>query len=425
MSALPLVPVRWRRPAFFVVSAACVLAVLATARDVLFPFVLAPMLAYLLTPLVAWVEARGLRRGAAILLVYFVLLGSIGLAVRLCAPRVATEIGHLRRELPHQMQVAKQRWVAGAQERLESSGALTSSAVESRPPDPAVVVKPEADGGYAVSIGSGFVIVARGQSGFEILPREPPAGKLDLSKMVDEAARKSADYLQTNAVELLKIGGNLVAATIRGVFIFGITLMLSAYIMLSRDKIVAYAASLLAPGSRAGFASLLARIDRGLSGVVRGQLMICLINGVLSAIGFALIGLKYWPVLALVAMVLSIIPIFGSIISSVPAVALGLTQSIGTALFVLVWIIAIHQLEANLLNPKIMGDAARIHPVLVVFSLIAGEHFFHAAGALLAVPCMSIVQSLFLHFEAVFSDDSPLPQEAPPPVSIAEGAPPG
>jgi predicted PurR-regulated permease PerM len=110
--------------------------------------------------------------------------------------------------------------------------------------------------------------------------------------------------------------------------------------------------------------------------------------------------LKYWPVLALIATILSLIPIFGSIISAIPAVALGLTQSIGTAAFVLVWIVGIHQLEANFLNPKIMGDAAKIHPVLVVFSLLVGEHFFHTMGALLAVPCMSIAQSVFTHIRA-------------------------
>ena len=162
-------------------------------------------------------------------------------------------------------------------------------------------------------------------------------------------------------------------------------------------------------------------MDRGLSGVVRGQLTISAINGVLSAIGFAFIGLKYWPVLALVAMVFSLIPIFGSIASAVPAVALGLTQSLGTAVFVLFWIVGIHQLEANFLNPKIMGDAAKIHPVLVIFSLLVGEHFFHIVGALLAVPCMSIAQSLFLHLRDVIERDDPdfagdpKPSSLPPP----------
>ncbi len=126
--------------------------------------------------------------------------------------------------------------------------------------------------------------------------------------------------------------------------------------------------------------ALLARIDEGLSGVVRGQLVICGINGLLSALGFAIVGLKYWPVMAIVAAIFSLVPIFGSIASAVPAVAIGLTQGLGMAAFVLAWIVGIHQLEANVLNPKIMGDAAKIHPVLVIFSLLVGEHFFHAVG---------------------------------------------
>jgi predicted PurR-regulated permease PerM len=142
------------------------------------------------------------------------------------------------------------------------------------------------------------------------------------------------------------------------------------------------------------------------------------VNGVLSGIGFYIAGLAYWPVLALIATVLSIIPIFGAFLSSVPAIAIGLQQGVGVAVFVLAWIVGIHQIEANLLNPKIMGDAARVHPVLVIFSLLAGEHAFGFTGALLAVPVLSIVQSLFLHFRAVaFGDAADAATTAP------EGAP--
>ncbi len=109
--------------------------------------------------------------------------------------------------------------------------------------------------------------------------------------------------------------------------------------------------------------------------------------------------------MALVAAVFSLMPIFGSIASAVPAVAIGLTQGLGTAAVVLVWIVGIHQLEANVLNPKIMGDAAKIHPVLVIFSLLVGEHFFHAIGALLAVPTMSLAQSVFLHLRQITERD--------------------
>ncbi|MGH7280513.1 MAG: AI-2E family transporter [Polyangiaceae bacterium] len=148
-------------------------------------------------------------------------------------------------------------------------------------------------------------------------------------------------------------------------------------------------------------------MDHGLSGVVRGQLVICLINGVLSAIGFAMFGVRYWPLLAIVATIFSLVPIFGALASAIPAVALGLTQGLSTAIFVLIWIVGIHQLEANFLNPKIMGDSAKIHPVLVIFSLLVGEHFFHIIGALLAVPCMSIAQSLFLQLREITERGDP------------------
>jgi len=168
--------------------------------------------------------------------------------------------------------------------------------------------------------------------------------------------------------------------------------------MLTHEKILGFFRELWSPASRDSFDRFLRRLDRGLSGVVRGQLLICLVNGVLSAIGFWLFNLKYWPIMAVLAGVMSLIPIFGSILSSIPAVAIGLTQGVGTAVGVLVWIVGIHQIEANFLNPKIIGDSAKIHPVLVVFSLLVGEHFFQLPGALFAVPCLSVAQTIFLHF---------------------------
>jgi predicted PurR-regulated permease PerM len=184
------------------------------------------------------------------------------------------------------------------------------------------------------------------------------------------------------------------------------TLMVAGYLMYTREDVIDFFRGLVPARSRLSFDHLLFRMERGLSGVVRGQLVICLVNGVLSAIGFWLFGLKYWPVLSLVAAVGSLIPIFGSILSTVPAVLIGLTQDIWTALWALLWVLGIHQLEANFLNPKIIGTAARIHPCIVVFVLIVGEHFFGLWGALLAVPTWSLVQSLFLHWRSLVVADA-------------------
>lgn len=387
-----------RHTKFLVVSALLAIVVLVAARAVLLPFILAAVIAYVLTPAVAWVEKRRVSRALAIVLVYLVVLGSLGLFVRFMAPRVAIELASLRRELPELSQTIRTKWVPQVQERLRAVG-LGGPAV---PPDgreepAAIVARPRDDGSFGIEVVGPIAIRPAKHGGYTVEQvRETPSEPFDLDKVVAEVASKSVAYAQQNAVEIVKIGRDIIAGVSRVIFIFGLTLMLAAYTMLTRERIGGFFASLLVPSARPHAQALLGRIDRGLAGVVRGQLVICLVNGVLSAIGFAIVGLKYWPVLALIATVLSLIPIFGSIISAIPAVALGLTQSFGTAVFVLLWIIGIHQLEANLLNPKILGDAAKIHPVLVIFSLLVGEHFFGVVGALLAVPMMSIVQSVFL-----------------------------
>jgi predicted PurR-regulated permease PerM len=106
--------------------------------------------------------------------------------------------------------------------------------------------------------------------------------------------------------------------------------------------------------------------------------------------------------LAGIASIMSLVPIFGSILSSVPIVAIALISSgsfdLKQGVFVLGWICGIHLLEANVLNPKIMGDAAKIHPILVVFALIAGEHGYGLVGALFAVPVASIIQTIFVYY---------------------------
>jgi hypothetical protein len=74
----------------------------------------------------------------------------------------------------------------------------------------------------------------------------------------------------------------------------------------------------------------------------------------------------------------------------------------------------IHQIEANFLNPKIMGEAARVHPVLVIFALLTGEHLAGIVGALLAVPMLSICQTLFLQLRERFLGVPRGPSSFPP-----------
>ena len=404
-----------RRSWFLIVVSIAMVGILVTAREVLLPFVMALVLAYVFTPSVLWLQRRGLPRWIAIVGIYVIALGSLYGFGRLAAPRIAAEGRALAKEVPKLVRTLQQDTLPAWERRLRalqgedpgapapaSSGgpAASSSAppatsahpLEEENPKPAVTITPNADGTIEVEIGSGFEIRPSEDGGYRI---EQP----ELKKK--KGLARAFQYVERNYMELVRGGFAVVSNVARGIFLFFMTLMLAAYMMLTYERIVDFFRGLVRPAARDDFDRLLDRLDKGLAGVVRGQLLICAVNGVLTAIGFAIIGVKYWPVLSLVAAVGSLIPIFGSILSSVPAVAIGLTQSVPTAFLVLGWIVLIHQIEANFLNPKIIGDSAHLHPVLVVFVLLAGEHFFHAAGALLAVPTLSIAQSLFLHFREV------------------------
>jgi predicted PurR-regulated permease PerM len=403
-------PPRWRRPLFLWISAFIVVAVMVSAREVMLPFVLAAVIAYVLTPLVAEFERRNVSRGLAVIAVYAIVLGSFGGFGWAIAPRIAFEFRNLRRELPSLADQARDRWVPAITDRMQAVGLAPAKPTEPEPaetvPTSAFVARRQADGSIAIDVGSGINVVAV-KTGWVLEPahskKEMP---FDPARIMADAVGRTFAYAQQNSLEVARAVRDLVAGVSRAIFIFFITLMLAAYLILTRERVRSFFRSLVRPSRRESFDALLQRIDGGLSGVVRGQLVICCINGVLSAVGFAVVGLKYWPVMAIVSALFSLVPIFGSIASAVPAIVVGLTQGIGTAAFVLAWIVGIHQLEANVLNPKIMGDAAKIHPVLVIFSLLAGEHFFHVAGALLAVPTMSIAQSLFLHLNQVTSQDT-------------------
>jgi predicted PurR-regulated permease PerM len=179
--------------------------------------------------------------------------------------------------------------------------------------------------------------------------------------------------------------------------------MVAAYLLVDIDRVMGFLRSLVPPQHRVTLDELLVEIDRGLSGVIRGQLVICAVNALLTTLGLLLFRVKYAVLLGMLAGVFSFIPVFGSILSSVPIVAVALTSgphgfALSTGLCVLGWIVGIHLLEANLFNPKIIGTAAKMHPVVVVFALMVGEESGGLIGALLAVPIASMVQSIVLFF---------------------------
>lgn len=380
------------------------------------PFGLAVLLAYVFAPVVERMQKirlgrRSMPRGLAVVIFYISLVATFVVAMIWAAPRLIGEVQKLMVEAPALAERARVEWLPQLQKHLEKtiSPYMAPSKQKKKAETPLAVpqgvitIKPAQDGSHSVILpAKGIVIRQEGEHAYRItVPHPVRTEDPSLSRFLARLLQYVTDNTEGYVVGGLRVAQRTLLGIVRVIFGLVITLMISAYLLLTKDSIFAFLRTLVRPEKQARFTALIRDLDAGLSGVVRGQLVICLVNGALSGIGFYLAGLDYWPILTVAATFLSIIPIFGAILSSVPAVSIALHHGMGTAVFVLAWIVGIHQIEANVLNPKIMGQTAKVHPVLVVFALLGGEHLFGIAGALFAVPVLSVVQTIFLHYRTV------------------------
>lgn len=390
------------RVAFVGAAAAFALVVLIWAHSLVLPFTLALLLAYVLTPAVAWCERRGIPSALSVVIVYLTALSAIAALGAIVLPLLTRELVTMRRELP---QAARQWAAEHGPELLEPLNRFLDRGDEvgRQAPTPALVLQPLADGRYEVHVTGTVEIVAESSKHWQVRPvRE---SSIELSQWLGDLVASWVEYARTNVAEVIRVGRALASTAIRGLFLTFMMMMCAAYLIHTRGQVLDFFRSLAPPVERPRFDRLLKRLDRSLNAVVRGQLLICLVNGVLSGVGFALLELKYWPILTLLATVLSIIPVFGALLSSIPALLVAFLQGPWVALWTLLWIVGIHQLEAQLLNPKIIGTVADLHPVLVVFALLLGEHTLGVWGALLALPALALCQALFNHFRTEYVEE--------------------
>ncbi len=397
-------------------------------REVALPFIFAILVAYILAPVVERfgrlrVGGKPFPRAAAVIILYVNIIAVLSVFIGYFVPKLSGDFARLFREAPQLFAKVNREWLprAGAwvdqhfgpeaapDGVAQGEDAITPS-VPAGPPPPAIpnaiLLEPAADGRYQLDLQAlTFEVRPTGDGRYLIGPPSPQAAAPTGGKWERSIKQWLAERLKSTEGEsqrAIEYGQKFIGAVVSGIGRLFLVLMVAAFILVDLNRIQSFLRSLVPEQYQLDYDRIASGIDRGLSGVIRGQIVICAINGTLTYLGLWLFHVKYPLLLAGIAATMSLIPIFGSILSSVPIVAIALISS-GTfdlrqGLFVLAWIIGIHLVEANLLNPKIMGDAAKIHPVLVVFALIAGEHSYGLVGALFAVPVASIIQTIFSYY---------------------------
>ena len=345
------------------------LVVLVMAREVLLPFLLAFALAYMIAPPVRWLSTRSIRgwspsRWLSVIMLYAAAGVVVFVGARIFVPQLYKELSRLGGEANVAFHQLSDENIARQAEVLE--------AWVKRNDLPIRIVTAEDEAPLA-----GGLVYGPSPAPSEAL--DNTALSIDIVTVVQDLIRDAKHAARDKAGQAVSQLQSVVAKTFGFVFSTFLVLMLTAFIVGDIERLTMFVFTITPLRDRDAVRDMMGRIDRGLSGVVRGQLTICIINGVLTLIGLLLLKVKFAFLLASMAAVFSLVPIFGSILSTIPIVIVGLSSGVSTALLALLWIVGIHALEANLLNPKIMGDAAKIHPVLVVLVLVIGEHFYGAA----------------------------------------------
>jgi predicted PurR-regulated permease PerM len=358
---------------------ALALVVLVLAREVLLPFILAALAAYVIDPTIVRLSRLRIReiqvpRAAAVVAVYL----GLGFGIWLIGVSILPQV---------------------YREALRGLGQAREFLAE---------VTPQRIEGWARTI-DGFL--QRFGVPVDVLPGEgagSAAFHVDLAAGIADGLNEANAWLRGSMKDVMAFSRGLIAGTVRTLFFFLLFFMLTAFMSMDAPRIVAFFESLVPKYWRGDYGRLLGGVEAGLAGVVRGQVTIMGINGVLTFVGLFLLKVPFAFALSFLATILYVVPIFGTILSSLPIVLLALTVGFGKGIAALAWILVIHAVETYFLNPKIMGDAARIHPVLIVLALVVGERSAGIAGALLAVPVMSVFVAVFkfLHRKQLELDTS-------------------
>lgn len=310
-----------------------------SARTVLYPFIIAMLLAYLLNPAVCHLQSRGMARVWAILMLYLLLFCTgIVIGVQLI-PVLLKELESFVKEIPQ--------------------------------------------------------MTATGQQLLEVIQSHYQNSTIPFSMRI--AFDKALLSLET---EVQAFTTSLVAAVINSVSYFvgiAITPILAFYLLHDwneiKEKLI-----LMVPGKWRNECILIVQdIDKVLSGIIRGQVIVAVIVGILVSTGLYLLNVKYALLIGILAGMLDFIPYFGAVIGATPAVTLALLDSPLLSLKVGLLFVIIHQLEGTVIGPKIVGENVGLHPLSVIFFVFLGGELAGLTGMLLGVPLAAVIKVCVRH----------------------------
>jgi len=232
----------------------------------------------------------------------------------------------------------------------------------------------------------------------------------DIVRNLQDLAGELIGPLQSIAVASIGILGNIL-----------ILVILSIYVALDRDDIMAFIYRIVPPAYVPQARVLQASVARSFGGFLRGQLIMGVVFAVFTALVNIVFGLQYAAVTTVLAGVLQMIPFFGPFVSWAPPVLVALLMPNGPVLPVLVLMAVGWFVTMNILQPRLMAGSVGIHPIVVLGSVVVGSKIAGFAGAIFGIPIAAVISALFFHWVARSREHGTVADRATTRVASREG----
>ena len=350
-----------RQALFWAAMLAAFLYALYLLGSIVTPFVAGIALGYLLDPVVNKLETFGLNRLGASLVILIAFVAVFGAILIVVAPILGNQLVIFAQRLP------------GYAIRLQTLATDESNALIEK-----------YGGGWLSAFGLGKSI-----------------SKAQIQSSVGDFVAQGAQWF-LNAVRSLVSGG---AAVFNFLSLLIITPVVAFYILVDWDRMIAELDSWLPLDHRQRLRAIATEINHALSGFLRGQFMVCLLLGVWYGAGLTFIGLDFGFLIGVLGGLLSFVPYVGGLTVLVLSLGIALVQgwpSLELFLMALGVVGCGQFLEGYILSPMLVGESIGLHPVWLMFALLAFGRLFGFAGLIVAVPTAAAIGVIARHLIALY-----------------------
>lgn len=207
----------------------------------------------------------------------------------------------------------------------------------------------------------------------------------------DSLADRFESFVNNNLTSFFSVGSGVGSSVFGGMASFGFVIVLSFYFSVQENGIAHFLKIVTPLEHEAYVIDLWTRSQYKIGKWLQGQMLLGLAIGVLVYLGLALLGVRYAFILAVLAAVLELIPLFGPMLAAVPAVIFAFIQAPLLALWVALLYVIVQQMENHLIYPLVARKAIGVPPLLIIISLLIGGKLAGFIGLVLAVPIAAAV----------------------------------